>query len=479
MDIESMIPTQATLSLQSFFTRPADDQLALLDNEQPLSYTEVVNKSLTLASTIARSEEQYWGLYCEDTGHFIISLLALLAAGKTICLPANNQPGTLADLANHAAILLTDSHGDGFTGHCYQLPQLNTIVKDESFEPRTARASLIFFTSGSSGNPKAVHKQLWQLENEIQAQEQKWGETLENPVILACVAHQHIYGILFRILWPLLARRTIDTHQHQYPESLLAAIAQHDKVAVIASPAQLERLPKELNWSVCKHRVTAVFSSGAPLQARFAAEAQRCFSVLPLEILGSTESGGVAWRQQHCEPASLNAWQPLPGVHVQLDDNGLLTVFSPWLDNPEDCCVMGDRAEIIADHGFLLKGRADQIVKIEGKRVSLTEISQRLSDHYLVERTALTVLEMARQQLGAIVVLTDEGKAILNKQGRLAIPRLLKKTLSQYFEAVTLPRKWRFVEIMPVNAQGKLVHSELARLFTTGLPSEATDEDNG
>ena len=461
-----MMPSESTLSLQAFFAHGTDNQVAIYNNGQTLTYREVISQSLRLASMIAQSSEQHWGLFCEDTGHFIISLLALLAAGKTVCLPANNQPGTLADLADHATMLLTDSDGEGFTGQCYQYQQLDILARDALVDLQLEKTSLIFFTSGSSGQPKAIHKQLWQLEHEIKAQEQKWRATLNDSVILACVAHQHIYGLLFRVLWPLLAGRVIDTQQHHYPESLLASMAQHKRVAIIASPAQLERLPAELDWSVCRQRVTAVFSSGAPLQARFAAEAEHYFSVLPLEILGSTETGGVAWRQQDSKPDTV--WHPLPAVRVQLAKNGLLTVFSPWLDHPEEGCVMGDRAEIMANQSFLLKGRADQIVKIEGKRVSLTEMSQRLGCHPLVESSVLTVVQTARQQLGAIVILTQEGRLLLDQQGRLALTRLLKKTLSQHFETVTLPRKWRFVDSMPVNAQGKLVHSELARLFIAG-----------
>lgn len=468
MGTESMMPYKSMRSLELFFSCRTVDKVALYHNGRALTHGEVISQSLRLARIIVQSDEQNWGLFCEDTGHFIICLLALLAAGKTICLPANNQPGTLADLATHAAILLTDSHGEGFTGQCYQYQQLDIMAQDALAELHLDKTSLIFFTSGSSGEPKAIHKRLWQLESEIVAQERKWGETLNGSVILACVAHQHIYGVLFRVLWPLLASRAIDTRQHEYPESLLAAIAQYEKVAIIASPAQLERLPSELDWSVCWQRVTAVFSSGAPLQARFAADAKDCFAVVPLEILGSTETGGVAWCQQHNEPNTITTWQPLPDVRVQLDDSGLLMVFSPWLDNPEKGCVMGDRAEIMADQNFLLRGRVDQIVKIEGKRLSLTEMSQRLGCHPLVENAVLTVLETTRQQVGAIVILTREGSLLLDQQGRLAMTRLLKKALSQHFETVVLPRKWQFVDSMPVNTQGKLVHSELARLFTTG-----------
>ncbi len=458
-----MITAQTRLSLQSFFSRSLDSYVALIDHGQALTCRALRHRSLELAGIIADYDEQNWGLFCHDAGRFIISLLALLAAGKTIYLPANNQPGTLTDLSEHADIFLTDGDGHGFNGHCLLFQQAG-ISTEAITELALGSASLVFFTSGSSGKPKAIRKQLWQLENEVTVLEQQWGEQLKDAAILAGVAHQHIYGVLFRVLWPLLAGRPIDTRQYYYPETLLAAIASYKNVAVVLSPAQLERLPEELDWSQCRHKVAAVFSSGAPLQRHSAMVAARCFSVLPLEILGSTETGGVAWRQQW---AAATPWQPLPGVQVRLDQDGLLIAFSPWIDSPQVGCVMGDRAEIRADQSFILKGRADQIIKIAGIRLSLTKMTERLNAQPLVAWATVLVLNNRRQHIGAILVLSTSGWTVLQQHGRLHTIRLLKQGLARHFDAVTLPKKWRFVPEKPVNTQGKLIHKELTELFNS------------
>ena len=122
--------------------------------------------------------------------------------------------------------------------------------------------------------------------------------------------------------------------------------------------------------------------------------------------------------------------------------------------------------------GFALRAGADKIVKIEGKRVSLTEVVRRLHNSSLVDNAEVIMLEQQRRQIGAIVVLTAQGQNLLSREGRLAVSRQLKKTLSQHFEAVTLPRKWRYPRSLPVNSQGKLVRSELTRLFETGISDD-------
>ena len=457
------------LTVAHFFKDTTSTAVSLIDSSTEISKQTLIRRSLALASRIAHYNQQNWALACDNASNFIVGMLALMAAGKTLCLPANSKPGTLGDISQQADILLTDGCGTGFNGTCLTLEALEaTETSIVDFTPRTNHASLIFFTSGSSGQPKAIVKKLTQLEHELIAQEQMWGDRLRNTCILACVSHQHIYGVLFRILWPLLTQRPIDCNQYDYPEQLLAQIQQQDRVAIIASPAQLERLPEELDWTVCEGRVKAVFSSGAPLGAKAAAQAQSLFTQLPLEVLGSTETGGVAWRQQDPTPEARNYWQTLPGVSAQLND-GLLQVFSPWLDEPETGFIMGDRAEMFGTDRFLLKGRADLIAKIEGKRVSLTEMALRLNDSVLVKQAEVIELEGHRKQLGAVLVLTETGQSFLDNQGRLALSRALKQTLANYFETVTLPRKWRYLSEMPVNTQGKLIRSELSQLFITAI----------
>ena len=438
----------------------------------------LLSRVACLIRAIDTFDTEHWALTCQDTEHFITGLLALVATGKTICLPANCQPGTLGSISEHSRILLTDGSGMGFRGKQLSFNDITSTDSDAcGIQPRCQKASLVFYTSGSSGEPKAIVKRLHQLEAEINAQEQLWGQQLQNACFMACVAHQHIYGVLFRILWPLLAGRSVDCKQYDYPEQLLAQIRQHSRVALIASPAQLERLPEELNWVDGREHLAAVFSSGAPLPAKAATKTQQLLNQLPIEVLGSTETGGVAWRQQHAE--KINGWKPIPGVTISLDGKQL-QVFSPWLDDPDAGFVMGDTAELLENNCFLLKGRADLIVKIEGKRLSLNEMSSHLENSILVDQAKVVVLEGQRNQIGAVIVLTTEGTSLLNNSGRLTLSRKLRQGLALYFDNVTLPRKWRYLNTMPVNAQGKLVQSELVQLFTDKpLYSGATSANKG
>jgi 3-hydroxymyristoyl/3-hydroxydecanoyl-(acyl carrier protein) dehydratase len=63
------------------------------------------------------------------------------------------------------------------------------------------------------------------------------------------------------------------------------------------------------------------------------------------------------------------------------------------------------------------------------------------------------------------VVLSETGRRLLIQLGRRALGRALAGYLSARWDAVLLPRVWRYVDALPRNAQGKLPVDSLAALF--------------
>jgi 3-hydroxymyristoyl/3-hydroxydecanoyl-(acyl carrier protein) dehydratase len=127
--------------------------------------------------------------------------------------------------------------------------------------------------------------------------------------------------------------------------------------------------------------------------------------------------------------------------------------------------VTADRAEADADGGFLLRGRADRIVKIEEKRVSLTAMEQALlSSGLLVEARVVELPDASSSRLGVVGVPNDAGRAVL-AEGKRALNDRLRAVLLQSVERVALPRRFRFVDRLPANAQGKTPLAALQALF--------------
>lgn len=386
-------------------------------------------------------------LYAENSYSFAVVLMAALANECKISLPPNGQPGTLAKATG---TLLSDlPHADG-------LSILHEVEGEFTFkELNPSDLKLDFFTSGSTGEPQVVRKHLFQLENEIAVLENTWGAELQDSLVLATVSHQHIYGMLFKVLWSLSSGRPFQCDMFEYWENLFPCIT--NNCFIVSSPAHLTRYPN-LDVTI---KPKKIFSSGGPLSFDAAQETNIRFSQTPTEVFGSTETGGIAYRSQ-----TKNAvpWVPFKEVKTKVNNDGLLSIRSPYLET-DDWYEMNDRVEFDLNNHFQLKGRADRIVKVEGKRVSLVEVETVLSVLPFTKEAAVLITDDQRQSLSAIVVLSDEGIEKRHEMGDFRLGRFFRNEMRDTLEQAALPRRWRFVEQIPVNAQGKRLRKSLLALF--------------
>ncbi|APA86826.1 AMP-binding protein [Paraburkholderia sprentiae WSM5005] len=391
----------------------------------------------------------------DDPFEFACALFALLACGKEPVIPANATPGYLADLAGAYDFMLTDADLPPFVASAHAHAAASTAYLIDPHAPLT------LYTSGSSGTPKPIRKTLAQFNAEVHTLELQWGGLLGNATMLASVPHHHIYGLLFRVLWPLAAGRAFDRAIGMEPQQLQARIAQCGATAIVSTPAQLSRWPALPGFAALTPAPRAFFSSGGPLAADAAQPYAASYGAAPLEIYGSTETGGIAWRRQDRG----DAWQPVAGAELRRDDDGALCVRSPHLDH-DGWHRTGDRIAFDADGRFRLQGRLDRVLKLGGKRVSLPELEARLALHPFVAQAALVPLDGAsRERVGAVVALSEAGSAALRDEGRVALAKTLRRHLADYFDAVVLPRHWRFRIGLPFDARGKLPASAVAAAF--------------
>ncbi|MDG2688425.1 AMP-binding protein, partial [Vibrio parahaemolyticus] len=309
-------------------------------------------------------------------------------------------------------------------------------------------------TSGSSGKPKAIAKTLKQLDIEVAILDNLWGDTVANTRVESTVSHQHIYGLLFRVLWPLCSARPFSAHNLEFPEQ----IVHHADVdtTLVSSPALLKRLSEEHNPVA----IRCVFSSGGPLPNQAAQHSQLLFGSLPIEVFGSTETGGIAYRQQHvaCTP-----WTLFPGVEAELNHENCLKLRSPHIDEntwyqTADECYFHDSIS------FELRGRTDRIVKVEEKRISLVEVEKRLEQlPWVQESVVIPMEESGRLTLVSIIVLNDKGSDVLNELGKGKFWLELRKALRNWLEPIAIPRKFRVVDEIPLNSQGKRQVAEIEK----------------
>ncbi|WP_070886003.1 acyl-CoA synthetase family protein [Pseudomonas argentinensis] len=428
-----------------------------------LDHAEFCQRALSLAAHWQAAGVQRVALHLQDAAELAIALLAAWQADIQVLLPADAQPQTRQRLGAQVDLWI-EQLDDSIT-----TPPLTTKRLDRE------RCRLTLCTSGSSGEPKLIDKRLGQLANEVQALEALWGERLGDALIIGSVAAQHIYGLLFRVLWPLCAGRVFLPKAQPFPEDLQLASLPHPGFAWITSPALLKRMGDNLDWAALS-RVRQVFSSGGALPAAAAASVQQRLGQWPTEIYGSSETGGIGWRQggQH--------WQPFQGVRLDANEEGALRLSSPYLP-AEHWEQMADAVQIDADGRFTLGARLDRIVKLEEKRISLPLLEQALAQHAWVNEARLGVLQQGRAFLGALVALSPEGLHTLRNQGRRHLTEGLRQHLAGHCEAIALPRRWRLLPHLPYSSQGKLGQAQINDLLAAARPTRVEPasirEDNG
>ncbi len=415
-----------------------------------LNHGQFCVQALSIAAGLQARGIKRLALHLEDAGELAIALFAAWRAGVSVLLPADLQAQTRERWSSHVDCWLTDQPDDGKLHDLLADPLPPALLDLDA-------CSLSLCTSGSSGEPKLIEKRLRQLANEVQALEDLWGKDLGAACIIGSVATQHIYGLLFRVLWPLSAGRPLVRKQLPFPEDLQRASREHPTFAWVASPALLKRMGDNLDWPGLS-KVRRVFSSGGALPAEAASSLQQRLGQWPTEILGSSETGGIAWRQGE------NLWQAFAGVELGQDADGALQISSPYLPDGH-VEQTADAVRMSADGRFELLGRLDRVVKLEEKRISLPLLEQALVAHEWVSEARLGVVQENRASLGALLVLSDSGLHALRNQGRRTLTETLRKHLSGHCEAIALPRRWRMVRQLPLNAQGKLPQADVQALL--------------
>jgi acyl-coenzyme A synthetase/AMP-(fatty) acid ligase len=340
---------------------------------------------------------------------------------------------------------------------------------------------LELFTSGTTGAEKPVAKAVRHLEDEVAVLESRFGGLVgEGTRVLSTASPQHLYGLLFRVLWPLASGRPFLRTPVSHPEELDPHMqgrgetrgAFASRFLLASTPVALRRLADRPGLASHAEACQAVFSSGGPLDAEVARRIGAALGQPPIEVYGSTETGGIAVRQQW---QGEEVWQPLPGVAVEISPENRLVVTSPFVSGGEPVAdrrerlATGDRVAGLRGGGFRLLGRVDRVVKIAEKRLSLPDMESRLHEHPAVADAVLVPLETgAGSRLAALVVPTPDGRKILESGGRRALGQVLGQHLAQDFDRVLVPRAWRVVEALPRDAQGKLPARALHTLLEEG-----------
>ncbi len=386
---------------------------------------------------------------CKNRYLFCLVLLAAASRGQICLLPPSGQMAVIREIYH-------DYPGSYIASeHTPNLPGLEWFrvetprSEDTALEPRFDwnRIAVIVFTSGSTGKPKPCAHNLETFRISANMAVSNLGFGQQQWLMVSTTSAQHTYGLETSVFWPLFSSLVLYDGHPFFPEDIRRVVGTAPLPVMLATtPTHLRTLTKTSgSWA----NLIGVLSATEALSEKLARDTDSVLGQSPVEIYGSTETLSFACREilREC------LWQPYAGIRLIQPKMGLTYLESPHL---QTSVHLQDIFRIEADGRFAVLGRDIDMVKIGGKRASLSELNQRLRNIVGVDDGFCFVHEDGPNDGRLVAVVVSR----LDKRG-------IWEGLQSYVDNVFLPRKIHFVDSIPRNEVGKLPKAEMEKLLAS------------
>ena len=407
----------------------APDDVVIWCKGRAVSAAQVYAQAGALAQALPRA--RYAINLCERRSNFLTAFLAAAQREQVSLLPPSRAPLAVREIQDY------------YPDHC--------LLDDRTVEslgapprvatPMTIPASgpiAIAFTSGTTGHPTGHEKDWSSLLATARLAHQRFLSGARRFNVVATVPPQHMYGFETTVTLILLSASAVSDGRPLFPADVTAELASVPPPRVlITTPAHLRAC---LAADASFPPVELVISATAPLQRELAAHAEQRWNTRVLEIYGCTEAGSMASRRT----VESDYWLTYPGAWVASTDSGAI-YHGSHLPQP---VPLPDFLELESPQKFRLVGRDTDLVKVAGKRASLSELTQRLLAIPGVD-DGIVFLPRSEARPAALVVARGVDRdAILY-------------ALAQQLDPVLVPRPLILVERLPRNETGKVPRAAL------------------
>lgn len=383
-------------------------------------------------------------LYSEDRVFIMASILAALSGGPDLILPhvLTEQVIMEACMAKKTGTVISEKKQD-LPDSLLQIVQAKEEPSSKSLgiKRKLDAPFLWLYSGGSTGRPIIWPKTPLNLFGEAVFLREYFKITPDD-LILASVSPRHIYGLLFSVLLPFIARARIVKGSPVFPAEIIERASSSRATIYIGAPLHYKALAVGGSGP---DFVRTAFSSGGFLDKAHSLAFSRATKAPVEEVYGSTETGGIAHRSRMRDEVGFKAFPP---VSWKIDDERLL-VKSPFISpslplDDKGYFLTGDRAGK-SEEGFELLGRVDNVIKVGGNRVELDAVEQKIralesvKDIFIFQVNA----KQGRDNEVAAIVVSDQNTKELKK--------LFRKKLSP----IEMPRHILKVDAIPVTPAGK------------------------
>lgn len=422
------------------------------------TFAEVYGMAASLRETLAAPEYQGVSICLAANNKAIIAaaLLASLAGGPRLLLPYAFSGKALSKMQQETGynIAISDVDRDFPEGVKVICPRASTATGIPLSGPASPQTELLrIFTGGSTGTPQVWSKTRGNVFSEAFFLANQYGVTASD-CIMATIPAYHIYGLLFSVVLPLVSSATVLGEVPVFPNEI-AQLARENEITLLVSVPAHYRI---LGGVTLSRSLRQAFSSAGMLDEANNKDFCHKNKIGVVEVYGSTETGGIATRNRDTDEEFFTPFQTIDWKIV----DGCLAVCSPYISPDLAVDVNGfftanDRVEARGTNQFTLKGRADSVTKVGGKRVDLDEIRLLIKNEPGVKDCVVVALPNPggrENQIGALI------------QGDGADTEMIRKGLANVLEPYAMPRRIKTVELIPVTKNGKYDWLGIAELLT-------------
>jgi malonyl-CoA/methylmalonyl-CoA synthetase len=330
-------------------------------------------------------------------------------------------------------------------------------------------AALICFTSGTTGSPKGAVLSHRNLLAGAEAVRTAWRWTPDDRLV-HCLPLFHAHGLCVGVYGTLSAGASAVLLPGFDPVAVSDTVAAEQATLFFGVPTMYHRLVRA-GAAPGLRRLRLAVSGSAPLASDLHAEVSAAIGSSVLERYGMTETLMNTSNPYAGPRRAGTVGFPLPGVEVQLADDGQIlvrgpNVFAGYWERP---LSSADAFVAAADGGrpwfqtgdvgteqdgyLVIRGRTKELIITGGLNVYPSEVEDVLSAHPGVAEVAVT--GTPSDEWGEVVT------AWIVAEGRPPSPDELAAFVAPRLAAYKRPRRVHVVDSLPRNALGKVVRDRL------------------
>jgi D-alanine--poly(phosphoribitol) ligase subunit 1 len=366
----------------------------------------------------------------------------------------------------------------------YSLNELATSNESRELdliEFQSDEIAYIMFTSGSTGIPKGVPmthlNYINFINNALEIIPFEKGEVFSDY-------HEFSFDIsIFYLFCAPMTESSISPILTMEEKMFPMVHAQKNEVTVWSSvPSMISSLIKLRPDTAQETKIKVLFFCGEPFSLKTLEYCIKNLSIPNIyNFYGLTETGVENFYYHIDQKTDLSKFSefgflpigsPLKGNEVSITDEKELLLSGVQVTpgylgeiGKEKFEVINDKlwyhtGDLVEEHDnlYFCKGRIDSQVKIGGFRIELMDIEVNVSKLSGIKNSICFVIEKNGQQRLCCAVVKDKGLEIKSSE----ISKMLKEKLPDYM----VPKKYFFLDEIPVNANGKIDRKKIKTMLT-------------